>query len=253
MTTTARTAAAAVPIERATTPPRTWLAPVAFALLLLLYNNLIFGLPGDLSFPRDPVFYPRALLIPLLAVVWAVRAQGLGLEQLGVTTRNLWRSAAWGLAAAIAVTVPAVLFFLFPLGMGEIDYTAFANDSVGEFTFWSAVRYPLSAALFEEVLFRGVLLALALRTFRRTPAIAFTAVVFAGWHICVNYVTMSDSAVAADALEFAMAQTVAMAALIVAGLVMAEMRLRTGSLAGPVVFHWLAVVAINATLFAQAR
>lgn len=225
---------------------------LAFAALLVLYNNLLYALPGDLSFPRDAVFYPRALLVPALAVVWAVAARGLRPEELGITTRNFWTSAAWGLAAAIAVTVPAVLYFLFPVGVGEIDYATFADDGVGEFTLWSAVRYPLGAAVFEEVLFRGVLLALAVRALGTGRAVVFTAVVFAGWHICVNYVTISDSAVADDALVFALAQAVAMAALIAGGTAMALMRLRTGSLAGPIVFHWLAVVAINATLFAQA-
>jgi membrane protease YdiL (CAAX protease family) len=237
--------------DESAAPARPWVVPVAFAAALVLYNNLLYALPGDLSFPRDPVFYPRALLVPALAVVWAVRAQGLTLDDLGITTRNVRRSATIGLAAAIAITVPAVLFFLFPVGVGEIEYTAFADDSVGEFTLWSAVRYPLSAAVFEEVLFRGVLLALALRAFG-AGAVPFTAVVFAGWHICVNYVTMGDSAVADDAVMFGLAQTGAMIALIVGGVVMAEMRLRTGSLAGPVVFHWLAVVAFNSTLFAQA-
>ena len=240
-----RTAAAARP----------WLAPVAFAAILVAYNNLLFVLPGELAFPPDWVFYPRAVLLPLAAVIWAVRFQGLSPSELGLTMRKLRAGAAIGLAAAAAITVPAVLYFLHPIGVsgGSIDYENFADDSVGKFIFWSAVRYPVHAAVFEEVLFRGVLLALSLRALGMTRGIVFSAAVFAAWHVAVDYDTMADSNVDDNAAFFAFAQAGALVALFVGGLAFAVMRRRTGSLAGPIVFHWLAVVAMNATLFAQSR
>ena len=245
----------AVVSERTTAAARPWLAPAAFAAVLVAYNNLLFGLPGELAFPPDWVFFPRALLLALAAVMWAVRFQGLSPSDLGLTTRNLRSGAAIGLAAAVAIAVPATLYFLFPVGVsgGSIDYENFANDSVGEFAFWAAVRYPVQAALFEEVLFRGVLLALSLRAFGTARGIVFSAAAFAAWHVAVDYDTMADSNVADNAAFFAFAQAGALVALFVGGLAFALMRRRTGSLAGPIVFHWLAVVAMNATLFAQSR
>ena len=255
MSATTRAAAGIERGEQAGTASRAWLAPVAFAALLVAYNNLIFALPGDLAFPPDYLLYPRALLIPALAVVWAVRAQGLRLDEMGITLRNFRRSAAWGLLAAAAVTAPAVLYFLFPIGVsgGEIDYENFADDSVGEFTLWAAVRYPLSAAVFEEVLFRGVLLALAVRAFGAGRGIAFSALAFAAWHIAVDYDTLSESNVADSAAFFALAQVGALVSLFVGGLLLALICRREHSLAGPIIFHWLAVVAMNSTLFAQAQ
>jgi membrane protease YdiL (CAAX protease family) len=235
---------------------RPWLAPAAFAALLVAYNNVLFAAPGDdLAFPPDWIFYPRALLLPLAAVIWALRFQGLSLPDLGLTMRNLAQGAAVGLAAAAAITVPAVLYFLYPVGVsgGSIGYENFADDSVGEFIFWGAVRYPVHAAVFEEVLFRGVLLALALRAFGATRGIVFSAAAFAAWHVAVDYDTMSSSNVADNAAFFAFAQAGALVALFVGGLALTVIRLRTGSLAGTIVFHWLAVVAMNATLFAQSR
>jgi len=245
----------AVVSERATAAGRPWLPPVAFAAILIAYNNLLFGLPGDLAFPPDWVFYPRAVLLPLAAVIWAVRFQGLSLPGLGLTARNLRIGAAIGLAAAVAISVPAALYFLYPVGVsgGSIDYENFANDSVSEFVFWAVVRYPIHAAVFEEVLFRGVLLALSLRAFGTTRGIVFSAAAFAAWHVAVDYDTMADSNVADSAAFFAFAQAGALVALFAGGLAFAVIRRRTGSLAGPIVFHWLAVVAMNATLFAQSR
>lgn len=245
-----RTAARAQPPSRAN-----WLAPAVFAALLVAYNNLLFGLPGDLAFPAAWVFYSRALILPAAAVAWAVRVRGISLTELGITARNLRPGAALGLAAAVVATVPAVLYFLFPIGLGadSIDYETFADDSVGDFVFWATVRYPVHAAVFEEVLFRGVLLALAIRALGASRAIVFSAAVFAAWHIVVDYSTMSNSNVADDDFFFAFAQVGALAALFVGGLVLAAIRHRSGSLAAPIVFHWLAVVAMNATLFSQSR
>lgn len=232
-----------------------WLAPVAFAVLLVAYNNLIFSLPGDLAFPPAWAFYPRAALLPLLAVVWAVRVQGFTLADLGITTRNLAASAAVGAAVAAFLALPAVLYFLFPIGVseGSIGYHRNAHDSVGAFALWAFVRYPINAAVFEEVLFRGVLLALSLRAFGATRGMVFSAAAFAAWHVVVNHTTMSDSNVADSVVFFAFAQVGALAALFVGGLILAALRRRFGSLAGPIVFHWLAVVAMNATLFAQSQ
>lgn len=108
---------------------------------------------------------------------------------------------------------------------------------------------PAGAALAAVV----VLLALALRAFGVTGGIVFSATAFAAWHIAVEFDTMSDSNVADDAAFFALAQVGALVALFAGGLALAALRQRSGSLAGPIVFHWLAVVAMNATLFAQSR
>ncbi len=245
----------AILAPRTLAPARLWLAPVAFAALLVAYNNLLFGLPGDLAFPPAWTFYTRALLLPVVAVAWAMQVQGFSLTELGITARNLWPGATIGLAAAVVVTVPAVLYFLFPIGVSgdSIDYETFADDSVGGFVLWAAVRYPIGAAVFEEVLFRGVLLALALRAFGTNRGIVFSAAAFAAWHIVVDYTTMSDSNVADNDVFFAFAQVGALVALFVGGLALAVIRQRTGSLVGPIVFHWLAVVGMNATLFAQSR
>jgi len=241
--------------ERTAAPARSWLPPIAFALLLLAYNNLLFGLPGNLAWPSAEIFYPRAVLLPLVATFWAVRVQGFSLAELGITTRNLLPSAAVGLAVTLVITVPAVLYFLFPIGVpgGSVDYENYANDTIGEFTFWAAVRYPIHAVIFEEVLFRGVLFALALRSFGATWAIVLTAATFSGWHVIVDHQTLGASNAADDTAFFVFAQVGSLVALFIGGLIFAVMRWRTGNLAGPIIFHWLSIVAINSTLYAQAR
>lgn len=231
-----------------------WLPAAGLALILVAYNNLLFALPWGLGFPPPWVFYPRAILLPLLAVAWAVWAQRLSLSDLGITIRNFAPSLAAGLGLAAVVAVPAVIYFTFPIGIGEgsIDYNRSTFNSAGNFIYWALVRYPLNAAIFEEVLFRGVLFALAVRAFGVRRSILLTAVAFSAWHIVVNHTTMNDTNVANNAVFFALAQAGALVALFVGGLALAFLRHRWGSLAGPIAFHWLAVVAMNAALFAQA-
>src|SRR3989304_10247809 len=67
----------AVVSEKTTAAARPWLPPVAFAAVLIAYNNLLFALPGELAFPPDWVFYPRAVLLPLAAVILGAAFPGL--------------------------------------------------------------------------------------------------------------------------------------------------------------------------------
>ncbi len=103
--------------------------------------------------------------MPAVALAWAMRFQRFTAADLGLNARGLARSVALGVVAAAAISLPAALYFLYPIGVGggSIHYDEVAGDSVGDLLYWALVRYPLNAALFEEVLFRGVLQALALR------------------------------------------------------------------------------------------
>ncbi len=69
----------------------------------------------------------------------------------------------------------------------------------------------------------------------------------------MDYQTIGDTSAADNALFFAFAQGGALVALFVGAAILSLMRLRTGSLVAPITFHWLAVVALNATLFVLSR
>ena len=58
-----------------------------------------------------------------------------------------------------------------------------AADTVGSRVFNPLVRIPFGTVLLEETLFRGVLLALALRRWSVATAVIVTSAIFGLWHV----------------------------------------------------------------------
>jgi membrane protease YdiL (CAAX protease family) len=78
------------------------------------------------------------------------------------------------------------------------------------------------------------------------------AVAFALWHLVINFQTVRDTSVSDSVALASMAQAASMLGLILGAVFMSVLRLRTGSLAAPIAFHWLVVVAMHGTLFGLA-
>ena len=111
------------------------------------------------------------------------------------------------------------------------------------------VRIPIGTALFEELLFRGVLLALLLILFRPGLAVACCSVLFGLWHVlpALGFADANaglGSGGGADVV--AVVVTVVVTAL--AGVVLACVRLRSGSLVAPGIVHAM----VNATALVAA-
>ncbi len=97
-----------------------------------------------------------------------------------------------------------------------------AGLSVGEVVLRAGVLIPLGTVLCEEVAFRGVLHALALRVLRPGPAVGVGSIVFALWHV-----RPAEGAPSAGVLVVTA----------VGGLVLGALRHRTGSLLAPAGLH----------------
>lgn len=242
----------AAAIERPLAVRREWWPALGFAAFLALYGNVHLLLPNGFVSPFDWAFVVRNAAIAAAALAWAIAVQRLSLTDLGLTARNLGPSALAGAVVTLAVVTPAVLYFLFPVGVpgGSIDYEQVEGRSTASFLVWAFARFPTHTAVFEEVMFRGILQALGIRAFGLLRGIALSAFTFAAWHIVIDYQTQSDTNAADNAAFFALAQAGSLIVLFIGGLIFSALRQRTGSLAGPIVFHWAAVAAMNATLFA---
>jgi len=109
---------------------------------------------------------------------------------------------------------------------------------------------PLGTALLEEVVFRGVLFAVAARRTTVWRAAAASSVAFGLWHVAPTLTTLGSNEATADAtvlgtVLLVVAMVVAMTG---AGLVFSWLRIRARSLVAPFVFH----AGVNATAFALA-
>ena len=162
-----------------------------------------------------------------------------------------------GLALGLAV-VPPIITGLATGSKLRATRELFADERVvaatrREATFEVLVRIPLATAATEELLFRGVLLALTTDRFGAARAILFTSAAFGVWHVMpALHAHRSNPAGAKLATRVGgPAATVAgtLAATAVAGIAFAGLRGRSRSLLAPIVAH----TAINALAYLTAR
>ena len=206
----------------------TWIALV-FAVLAL--HNVV----GNEVVP-DAAYVPVNLLTGALLVCLALGA-GASFGDLGLGRADASTGLRWGLAIAGVVAVGLAVGIALPSIRGLFHDQRVAGLSGAGLAYEALVRIPLGTALFEEIAFRGVLLALLLRLTSTIPAVAVSSALFGLWHILPTI-----SALRANDLAEGIAATfgAVVGAVVVTGIggvLLCALRLHTGSLVAPVVAH----------------
>jgi membrane protease YdiL (CAAX protease family) len=200
--------------------------------VLVVWNNLVITrLPG---YPASYVVINMAAAAVLLA---AARWTGLTWEELGLAPRRMPAGLALGgvcvatIAAAyvVALVVPALRPLLTDARVGRMD--------AAEITYQTLVRVPFGTVLWEEIAFRGVLLAALLRLFSVRVATVVSAVVFGIWHIRPTLSAVAANDFVHGAVATGAVVLLACLGTAVAGVLFTVLRLRSGSLLAPVLLH----------------
>jgi membrane protease YdiL (CAAX protease family) len=183
---------------------------------------------------------PAGLAAAASAVAVA-RARGASWEELGLEPDAIPAGVRFGVATlaplgaviALGLAVPATRRF-------------FADERVGvssgrELAYDTFVRIPLGTATTEEVLFRSALLGIALHRHGRTRAVLASAVAFGLWHVIPalrSHESNPEGARLANRVGGRPATVAAtVAATSIAGAGFAWLRLRSRSVAAPIIVH----------------
>jgi tRNA pseudouridine32 synthase/23S rRNA pseudouridine746 synthase len=180
------------------------------------------------------------LAVPLAAVLVTVLARraGIGWDELGLARDTWGRGARW--AAALAVLVVVVVFVVAAIPAFR---SAFVDDryddGVGRALLTALVLIPLRTVIAEELIFRGVLLAMLRRRFDTYTAVAVSSVLFGLWHVTSSLGLADENAAvgslgAGQWIGIVGAVTVTTAA----GIILCWLRLRSESLLAPIGAHW---------------
>jgi uncharacterized protein len=241
--------------EKLASPPAIAVSAVAFALGLIAYNNIAYTF-YDIAFPPPWLLYPRAVIVPALAIAGAVWICKLTRADLGLGRGKLVSGAAIGLALATVTALPVALVLA---GISLLDIDAFSFRNIeraagrpGYALYWAFVLYPLHTVIFEELLFRGVLQGLATRALGLTKGIVLSAGAFALWHVAVDHRVLGRAEIADYPVLFVLLQVGVLMALFAGGIVLSLLRERTGSVLTPIAFHWGFLVLLAGTLFVIA-
>lgn len=189
-------------------------------------------------------------LTGVLAVI--ARGSGLGAPDLGLTRSSWPAGLRWGggfamLAATaytVALLIPAVRATVAGTGSGSWPQTLVA----------ALLVIPLGTVIPEEFAFRGLLWGLLRRRYARWTATGLSSGLFGLWHIAPALAGGSanqavDDVVGGGALGLLLRVVGTVLFTAAAGVVLCEMRIRSGSLLAPMVAHW----SVNApgVLFVQ--
>jgi membrane protease YdiL (CAAX protease family) len=192
-------------------------------------------------------FHLGTHLASAAAVLGAARATGTTPAQLGLAPATHGPGLRLGLVSGAAVTAVVGAGALLPATRRYFLDARVLDAGPAELARRSLLEIPLGTAIYEEVLFRGVLLAFALRHLPPVPATVATSALFGLWHVFPALRDRHHHPSTRDrhpglVVAAAVANTAAV------GGVLSWQRLRTGSLVAPILTH----TATNAVTYLVA-
>jgi membrane protease YdiL (CAAX protease family) len=172
---------------------------------------------------------------------WARGLGGLSWAELGFGRAHVRSGLAVGAVAFVIVAAAIAILVAIPASRSYFEPHDIATASTSERILEPLVLIPLGTVVFEETIFRGVLLGALLRGRSRARAVAITSIGFGLWHIPPALSNAhGKSAIAAFGV---VAGTIAITT--VAGVLFALLRLRSGSILAPMLAH----VATNSVAY----
>lgn len=206
-----------------------WTTVAILAMFNIARSLQLFGAGSDLVIAA----------IAVLATLLSVRA-GLTTSDLGLARRDVRSGLRWGAGAFAAVTVVVLLGAAIPATAGFLDDSR-AQVSWPHLLSSIFIGTLLGTVIPEELLFRGVVLGSAVRTWGARRGLLVGSIVFGFWHILPTLANASDNAATAAADESIAGKiglvVGAVMATTIAGAVFGWLRLRSRSLVAPVLAH----------------
>ena len=236
--------------------PRAWLRPPAnpdrrgygWELTIVLLAAAANVLDNRLL--ADAFHVPFNLAMAAVFVAMARRA-GVTWTDLGMRSDRLRRGLLVGGITFAIITVGVVIAATIPVTRELFEDERVIGLSSAAAVYEVLIRIPFGTALYEEILFRGVLFGMFVR--RTTPlnAALISAAFFGLWHILPTIETL-DTNPAGESFTGAIGVTIALVGAVVgtglAGLAFTWIRLRANSILAPILTH----IATNASAFAAA-
>ncbi|MFZ0325616.1 MAG: CPBP family intramembrane glutamic endopeptidase [Actinomycetes bacterium] len=224
-----------------TGPDDTIVAPWA-AWVLVLLVAVVANLMNNEGAPR---FYLLTSLVSAAVLLAIGRAAGLSWRELGLA-RDSWRvGLVWAATIIALVATVYAMGAALPATRGLFEDNRVQVDSAWELVFQAFIRIPFGTVLLEEVLFRGVILALAARTMGWLRGAMLSSVLFGLWHILparaaagANPTIEAVAQAGGSTFGLSLAVVGSVFATALAGLVFCWLRVRSGSLFASMGLHW---------------
>jgi uncharacterized protein len=221
-------------------------AEIAASAATLAYNVAISQVTWDVGYVMANT---GAAALSLLAA----RTCGVSRADMGMCPDRLGRGIRIGLVTALPAAAVVGLGAVASATRGFFQDERGRGGGTRHVLFETLVRIPLGTAAPEEVIFRGSLLGLF--TQRHSPAVAasMSSILFGAWHVLPTLRTLplnpAGARIRGNPKRTAGAVLAATISTTLAGYGLAWLRIRSGSLAAPVIAH----AALNGAAYLAAR
>ena len=187
---------------------------------------------------------PVKLAIAAGFVAWARWSARLSWDELGLGRAHVRDGLRIGGLALLAIGVTILVLVAVPGSRSYFDNRSVAADSTAQRVLQPLFFIPLGTVVFEELIFRGVLLAVLQRVWSRTTSLVVSSVCFGFWHLppALRDASGNGAAAAVGVVVGTIAVTT------IAGAAFAWLRLRSGSVIAPIMAH----VATNGFAYVAA-
>jgi uncharacterized protein len=204
---------------------------VPLAAGLAAWNNLVVHrLPARGS-------YVVANAAATATVLTAGRWAGLTPAELGLARRALPAGLRWGGPAGVVVTAGYAVALAVPALRPILVDARVAGRDGADLAYQALVRIPVGTVLWEEVAFRGVLLAVLRRLVPPPAAVGASSVLFGIWHVRPTLDRLAVDDLARGPVATGAAVLLGCLGTAAAGVLLTALRLRSGSLLAPVLLH----------------
>jgi membrane protease YdiL (CAAX protease family) len=208
-------------------------AAIGFTLLALVVANIVVN--------RVAPGWGPAVLVALVGSLSAIsRLAGLTVDDLGLARRTWGHGLRWGAAAAAVVAAGYLVALALPAVRDAV--TPAEEASWAEVLLQSLVVIPLGTVLGEEFAFRGVLWSLLRRARGQWFATLVSSALFALWHVLPALGGSAANDVVTGAIDGGNGDSLLVAVTVgftgLAGILLCELRVRSGSLLAPILLHW---------------
>jgi membrane protease YdiL (CAAX protease family) len=204
----------------------------ALVAVLAVWNNVVVT-----RLPGYPESYVVANLAATAVVLAGARAAGLTWEELGLAPRRVLAGVRWGGACVVLVAAGYAVVLAIPVLRPLLTDARVGGLDGADIAFRVLVRIPFGTVVWEEVAFRGVLLAALLRVLSPPAATAASSALFGIWHIRPTLSALAENDLVEGPVLAGGAVLLACLATAAAGVLFTWLRLRSGSLLAPALLH----------------
>lgn len=219
---------------------RTRLVWIAELCLIPLSNNVV-------------AFITWKTKLDLFPVLAAVLYTYIGIRHLRILPFGfVWsrRSLVIGTLAGLALAAPAIIFFIHPLFVSNVNYGPVAHMTPSGVIRYTLIDIPFLTAIIEELVFRHWLFFEAKSPLR---TILFNAAIFTVWHGVAGFTAVAATSFGGSSSLLALAYIGSLASVFVGGVVFAWVRHTTGSFVYSTLTHWLSDAAIVLSIWTMAH